>query len=187
MNKLLLISGGVILILGIVLVGSYNNLISKGQAVESQWAQVETQYQRRFDLIPNLVKSVEGAQTQERAVFGEIANARANYSGAKSVDDKAKAASQLESALSRLLVIVESYPQLQSNSTVQQLMDELSGTENRISVERRRYNDTVKDYNLSTKTLPSALFASLFGYREKAYFQATEQAAKAPEVNINSK
>ena len=117
------------------------------QAIDGQWAQVETQYQRRFDLIPNLVKSVEGIMKQEQAVFGAIAEARTRYAGAATINEKAKAATQLESALARLLVVMENYPELRSAENVTQLMDELSGTENRIAVERRRFNDLVKDYN----------------------------------------
>ena len=174
-----------ILIVGVFwVVGFYNNLVTKTQGVDNQWAQVETQYQRRLDLIPNLVNSVKGIFEQEQKVFGEIAEARTRYSGAATVDEKAAAAGGLESALGRLLVIVENYPELKSNEAVQQLMDDLAGTENRISVERRRFNDLVKDYNTTIKKVPANLIAPIFGFTERAYFQAAEGAEEAPEVEF---
>lgn len=185
MKKILLIIGAIILVLGLSLVGFYNSLISKGQAVDNQWAKVETQYQRRFDLIPNLVKSVEGVMKQEQAVFGLIAEARTKYAGAVSVEDKVNAANQMESALGRLLVVIENYPQLKSQENVTQLMDELAGTENRISVERGRFNDLVMDFNTVIKKFPANMIAGIFGFRERPYFKAAEGAEKAPEVNIN--
>ena len=179
--------GAFILLLGIVLYAFsfYNNLISQTQAIDGQWAQVETQYQRRFDLIPNLVNSVQGLFSQEQAVFGEIAKARTKYSGAKSVDEKAKSAGELESALGRLLVIVENYPNIKSNTTVAQLMDDLAGTENRISVERRRYNELVQAYNTKIKQVPGNIFAGIFGFSERTFFKAVEAAEKAPKVKFN--
>ncbi len=184
MNKILIAILGVILIIGLGLIGFYNNLVTMTQAMDNQWAQVETQYQRRFDLIPNLVSSVEGIMTQEQEVFGQLAEARTRYSGAKTADEKAKAASQLESALGRLLVVVENYPQLRSSENVSQLMDELAGTENRISVERGRYNDKVRAYNVAIKRFPANLIAGVFGFGERAYFEAAEGAERAPEVEI---
>src|SRR3990172_3828085 len=133
MKKSLLIILAFVAVMGLSLMSTYNGLVTKSQNIDGQWAQVETQYQRRFDLIPNLVNSVKGIFTQEQEVFGKIAEARQNYAGAKSVDEKAAAATQVESALGRLLVIVENYPQLQSNTAVLGLMDELAGTENRVS------------------------------------------------------
>lgn len=162
----------------------YNSLQTKVQGIDSQWAQVETQYQRRFDLIPNLVNSVKGIFTQEQKVFGDIAAARTQYGGAKTVDEKVAGAQNLDSALSRLLVIVEAYPNLKSDTAVTGLMDELAGTENRVAVERRRFNEVVQDYNTKIKKIPGALLASLFGFKERAYFQSVTGAEKAPEVKL---
>ena len=154
MNKTVLVILGVLAVLVIWGFSSYNNLVSLNEQVDAQWAKVETQYQRRFDLIPNLVNSVKGILTQEQTIFGDIAEARTRYSGATSANDKAAAASQVESAFARLLVIMENYPQLQSSSNVRDLMTQLEGTENRISVERTRFNDMVRDYNVSVKKFP---------------------------------
>jgi len=184
MKPTLLVIIGIIAVLGFTLMGSYNNLITKNQAVDQQWAQVETQYQRRFDLIPNLVKSVEGIMKQEQKVFLDIATARANYSGAKTVDDKSAAASQVESALGRLLVIMENYPQLKSNESVNKLMDELAGTENRIAVERQRFNDSVSTYNLLVKRFPGSLLAGMFGFKERQFFASAAGADQVPQVNF---
>ena len=166
-------------------VGTYNRLVSASQGVDAQWSNVETQYQRRFDLIPNLVESVKGIFEQEKAVFGALAEARTRYAGAKTVDEKAGAATQVESALARLLVIVENYPQLRSSENVTALMDELAGTENRVAVERKRFNDKVLEYNTMTKRFPTNLFARVFGFAEKTYFQAAAGAELAPKVDFN--
>jgi LemA protein len=187
MKNLALILGalGLIVVLGVVsIVGFYNGLVGKSQGIDNQWAQVETQYQRRFDLIPNLVNSVKGIFEQEQKVFGDIAEARTRYAGATTVDEKAKAAGELETALGRLLVIIENYPELRSSAAVQQLMDELAGTENRVAVERRRFNDLVKDYNTTIKRVPGNLIAPLFGFSERAYFEAATGAEKAPTVEF---
>jgi len=179
----------VILIAVVVLVfwgfSSYNGLIAANEAVDGQWAQVEAQYQRRFDLIPNLVESVKGIMNQEQEVFTAIANARTRYAGATTVDEKAAAAGQVESALGRLLVITENYPQLQSSQTVQTLMSQLEGTENRVSTERVRFNDAVRSYNLKTKRIPGVVFAKLFGFDNRAYFEAQEGSEVAPKVQFN--
>ncbi len=181
-------TGWIILIVVVVLLGfgwmSYNGLVSANEGINSQWAKVETQYQRRFDLIPNLVESVKGIMKQEQAVFTAIADARTHYAGAQTVDEKAQAAGQVESALGRLLVITENYPQLKSSETVQTLMAQLEGTENRVSVERTRYNDFVQTYNLKVKTFPGSLFAKLFGFGEHAYFQSASGAENAPKVSF---
>jgi len=163
---------------------TYNKLVSASESVDTQWAQVETQYQRRFDLIPNLVNSVKGVMKQEEAVFGAIADARTRYAGASSVDEKAQAASEVESAYARLLVVIENYPQLKSSEAVQTLMSQIEGTENRISVERGRYNDSVRTYNLAAKRFPSSLVAGVFGYDAKAYFQGAAGSSEAPAVNF---
>ena len=135
-------------------------------------------------MIPNLVNTVKGLFAQEQTVFGDIAEARTRYSGAASVDDKAAAAGELEGALSRLLVIIENYPEIKSDAAVAGLMDELAGTENRVSVERRRFNDLVKDYNATIKRVPGSLIAPLFGFTERAFFEAVEGAEAAPTVEF---
>ena len=180
----LVVIGLVVLVIG-WLWSSYNRLVVMSEEVDGQWAQVETQYQRRFDLIPNLVESVKGAMGQEEKVFGDLAEARTNYAGAQTVGEKAQAASQLESAFSRLLVIMENYPDLKSIDTVQTLMAQVEGTENRVSVERNRFNESVKNYNMVIKRLPTNLIANLFGYGEKNYFESVEEAAEAPKVEFN--
>lgn len=172
-----------VLVLGYGFV-TYNKLVSVSEAVDTQWAQVEAQYQRRLDLIPNLVNSVKGAMKQEEAVFGALADARTRYAGASSVDEKAQAASEIESSFARLLVVIESYPELKSVNSVQTLMSQIEGTENRISVERGRYNDSVRTYNLVAKRFPSSVVASAFGYETKAYFQAAAGSETAPNVNF---
>ena len=185
MKKPVLTLGAVVLVLGMWLMGTYNGLVGLGQQVDGQWAQVETQYQRRYDLVPNLVESTKSVLTQEQEVFSNIAEARQGYAGAGNASEKVAAANQMESALARLLVIVENYPELKSNETVQDLMVELAGTENRVSVERKRYNDTVRGYNTKVKTFPTMMVASMFGYSEKPYFEAVEAAETAPEVNLD--
>jgi LemA protein len=174
----------VVIIIAVSLMGMYNGLVTKSQAVDAQWAQVETQYQRRFDLIPNLVNSVKGIMKQEQTVFDAIAQARTQYGSATTVDAKAQAAGQVETALGRLLAIVENYPELKSSQNVTSLMDELAGTENRISVERRRYNDLVRDYNTQIKTFPTNMLAGTFGFSEKQYFQSVTGANQAPKVEF---
>ena len=182
-SKLLIIIAGLVLA-AFSLMGFYNSLVAKTQAVDGQWAQVETQYQRRFDLIPNLVESVKGMMGQEKEVFETIAEARTRYAGATSVDEKVKAAGGVESALARLLVVMENYPELRSAENVTQLMDELAGTENRVAVERRRYNDLVRDYNIAIKKFPGNLVAGMFGFNERAFFEAVEAAEQAPKVEF---
>ena len=163
---------------------SYNGLVSSNEMADSQWAQVETQYQRRFDLIPRVVESVKGFATQEKTIFADIAEARTRYSGAEKIEDKVRAANQVESILGRLLVITENYPDLKSSELFKGLLVELEGAENRISVERRRYNDTIREYNLSTKRFPSFLVASYFGFEERSYFESAPGAENAPEVGF---
>ncbi|QQG38210.1 MAG: LemA family protein [Candidatus Kaiserbacteria bacterium] len=178
------IIGIVLVLLALFVGGKYNSLVKSNESIDAQWAQVESQYQRRFDLIPNLVNSVKGIMNQEQEVFQAIADARTRYSGAVSPEARAGAATQVESALARLLVIMENYPQLRSADTVQSLMAELSGTENRISVERMRYNEIVRDYNVSVKTFPGSLVASLFGFAPRTMFEAVESADTPPTVEL---
>jgi len=172
------------IIIAVSLVGIYNSLVTKSQGVDAQWSQVETQYQRRYDLIPNLVNSVKGMMTQEQTVFLAIADARTKYGAAQTVNEKAAAAGEVETALGRLLVVMENYPDLKSSQNVTGLMDELAGTENRISVERRRFNDLVRDYNTQIKTFPTNMLAGMFGFSEKQYFQSVSGAETAPKVEF---
>ncbi|MFA6407682.1 MAG: LemA family protein [Candidatus Paceibacterota bacterium] len=183
-NKTLWIVIAVVLVVLLYVGSSYNGFVTKNESVTNQWAQVETQYQRRLDLIPNLVDSVKGAMKQEQTVFLAIADARTKYGSAKTVDEKAAAATGVESALSRLLVVMENYPQLKSSDTVQTLMAQLEGTENRVSVERGRFNDAVRDLNAATKRFPGTIIASIFGFKERAYFEAAKGAENAPKVNF---
>ena len=163
-----------------------NQMAIKREAVNAAWAQVDVVLQRRADLIPNLVETVKGYATQEQKVFGDIAAARAALIGARTPTEKIAANSQLDSALSRLLVIVENYPQLKSNENFMRLQDELAGTENRIAVERRRYNETVQDYNTYIALFPNSLVASMSGFtRNDAYFKTEEGARQAPKVNFD--
>jgi LemA protein len=175
---------GLVAIFAIFIGAKYNSFVKQNEAVNAQWAQVESQYQRRFDLIPNLVNSVKGIMKQEQTVFDDIAKARTQYSGAQTPDQKAAAATQVEGALGRLLVVMENYPQLRSVETVQSLMAELSGTENRIAVERMRYNEMVRDYNVSVKTFPGSIIAGMFGFQTRTMFEAQTGAETAPQVNF---
>ena len=178
--------GIIVLVIAVIWVmTTYNSLVTNAQAVDTQWAQVETQYQRRLDLIPNLVGAVEGAMGQEKEVFTAVAEARTRYAGAGNTADKVAAANQVESAFARLLVVMENYPQLRSVETVQALMAENAGTENRISVERGRYNEAVGVYQIATKRFPGGLLASLFGFGPKEMFKAAEGAENAPKVDFN--
>ena len=177
---------GIIVVVGGFLLSTHNRLVQANEDVDNQWAQVESQYQRRFDLIPNLVESVKGAMSQEKEVFSNIAEARTRYSSAETSSEKAEAATQVESALARLLVVIENYPELKSLETVDTLMSQLEGTENRISVERQRYNDEVKKYNADMKTIPTKWIASMFGFEEKAYFESVEGSEVAPKVDLTN-
>ena len=174
----------VVVLIALYAFSTYNSLITLNVSADTQWKQVETQYQRRFDLIPNLVETVKGIAKQEQKVFGDIAEARTRYSGAVSTDDKAKSASQMESALGRLLVIAENYPELKSSDSFQTLMSQLEGAENRVSVERGRFNEVVRNYNLKVMRVPSSVIASIFGFDDRAYFNAEAGAEKAPEVKF---
>jgi LemA protein len=173
-------------VLGSAFVTRRNQMAIKREAVNAQWAQVDVVLQRRSDLIPNLVQTVKGYAVQEQTVFGDIAAARAALVGARNPSEKIAANGQLDSALSRLLVIVENYPQLKSNENFQRLQDELAGTENRIAVERKRYNDVVQDYNTYISLFPNSLVASFGGFtRNDAYFKTDEGARQAPKVNFD--
>jgi LemA protein len=185
MNKKILLGViAVVVLMGLYVFSTYNSFIKLGIDADTQWKQVEVNYQRRFDLVPNLVESVKGIMKQETEVFTAISEARTRYSGATTPDERAKAAGQMESALGRLLVITENYPQLKSSETVVTLMSQLEGTENRISIERIRFNDSVRMYNLKVKQLPGSIIASIFGFEEKAFFEATEGVEVAPKVQF---
>lgn len=185
-SKSWLIGIGILAALIIWSVSSYNNFVNLKENVTTQWAQVETVYQRRFDLIPNLVNSVKGIMNQEKEVFTALADARTKYGGAATQEQKQAATEEVNSALSRLLVVVENYPQLRSSDSVNTLMAQLEGTENRISVERNRYNDIVKKYNVAVKRFPGVIMAKIFGYDAMNLFASEEGAAQAPVVNLEN-
>ena len=165
--------------------GVYNNLVILDESVNSSWAQVENQLQRRYDLIPNYVETVKGYAAHEKDVFTEVAQARASVGGAKTPKESMNANNQLSGALSRLLLVVERYPELKANQNFIRLQDELAGTENRISVERRRYNEQVKVLNQKVRTFPTVLFAGMFGIEKRDYFEAPEAAKVAPKVDFS--
>jgi len=173
----------------------YNTLVTLEESVTSAWSQVENQYQRRADLIPNLVKTVQGAADFEKSVLTEVTDARSRVGqvklSAEDLSDPAKfqqfqqAQDQLSSALSRLLVVSENYPQLKSNESFLQLQSQLEGTENRISVERRRFNETVQQFNTEVRSFPTLIFAKIFGFKEKEYFKSVSGSEKAPDVEFD--
>ena len=164
--------------------GTYNTFVSMDEAVKGAWAQVENQLQRRYDLVPNLVETVKGYARHEKEVLIEVTNARARVGGAASVSEKIGANNELSSALSRLLVVVERYPELKANQNFIRLQDELAGTENRIAVERRRYNDAVKTYNIAIRSFPANLLAGMFGFEKAAFFEAPGAAKATPQVKF---
>src|ERR1700704_559854 len=163
---------------------SYNTFVSQEEAIKAQWAQVENQLQRRNDLIPNLVETTKGFAQHEEGVYKEIADARSRLLAAKSPEETISAANQQSSALGRLLAVVENYPQLKANEQFNRLMDELAGTENRIAVERMRYNEAIQAYNTSRRQFPANLTAKLFGFKEYPFFQAPPEAKVVPKVNF---
>jgi LemA protein len=163
---------------------SYNTFVSQEEAIKAQWAQVENQLQRRNDLIPNLVETVKGYAQHEDAVYKEIADARSQLLNAKSPDESIAAANRQSSALGRLLAVVENYPNLKANEQFNRLMDELSGTENRLAVERMRYNERVQAYDTSRRQFPANLTAKMFGFKEYPFFQAPAEAKQVPKVNF---
>src|SRR5499425_2129279 len=160
---------------------SYNRFVSQEEGIKAQWAQVENQLQRRNDLIPNLVETTKGIAQQEKDVFGQIADSRAKLAGAQTPEQRMAAANEQSTALARLLVVVENYPQLRSNETFNRLMDELAGTENRLAVERMRYNERVQEYNVSRRQFPSNLVASAFNFEAKPLFEAPPEAKTVPK------
>jgi LemA protein len=180
----------ILAVFGLVFFGQYvsvkNTLVTKNEAVKSAWSQVDIVLQRRADLIPNLVETVKGYAKQEQTVFGDIAKARSALLSAGTPQEKIAANGQLDGALGRLLVVVENYPQLKSNENFLRLQDELAGTENRIAVERKRYNDTLQDYNTYVQQFPNSIFAGWAGFKPNdAYFAASEGARTVPKVNFS--
>ena len=168
--------------------GGYNGMVTQRESVDASWSQVETQYQRRYDLIPNLVNATKGNLAQEQKVFKDIADARTKYAGSPAGSDaRVQATGQVESALSRLLLIMENYPQLNSSVTIRALMDELAGTENRVNVARQRYNEEARDYNVSVKKFPNSILAGVFNFDPKPLFEAKTGADSAPNVNLEVK
>ena len=193
--KILLAVVGVVLVLllvvAIVVGGSYvsskNEMVRKNEAIKQEWSQVDVVLQRRADLIPNLVATVKGYAKQEQTVFGDIANARAGLLNARTPADKIAANGQLDGAIGRLLLIVENYPNLKSDKNFMALQDELTGSENRIAVERRRYNEAIQDYNTYIGLFPNSIFAGWAGFhRNNDYFAATEAARQAPKVDFSA-
>ena len=187
-SRILLIVFGVVvglfLLLGGCVYSGYNQVITYDEAVKSQWAQVENQLQRRFELIPNLVETVKGVTKQEQKIFLGIAEARKAYFQADSINEKARAAGGLEGALSRLLLLREAYPQLKSDQSFLKLQDQLEGTENRLSVERKRYNDAVRALNTYIRKLLGRFYASLAGIEQAEYFEIQEAARAVPQVQF---
>jgi LemA protein len=174
---------GVLIIISFISV--YNGIVSKHETITAKWAQVENQLQRRNDLIPNLVNSVKGYAVHEKTVFEDVTNARSQWAKASTVDEKVKAASNIDAALARLLLVVENYPNLKADQTFLALMDELAGTENRIAVERMRYNEAVQDYNITVRRFPGNFIAGMFGYKPATgYFKAEEKAKAVPKVEF---
>src|SRR5579862_5891861 len=194
MGKALIAVIVVVVVIGVVALaffGQYvsvkNTLVTKNEAVKAAWSQVDIVLQRRADLIPNLVETVKGFAQQEQTVFGDIAKARSQLLSAGSPQEKIAANGQLDGALGRLLVVVENYPQLRSNENFLRLQDELTGTENRISVERKRYNDTLQDYNTYIQMFPHNIFAGWAGFKPNpAYFAASEGSREVPKVNFGT-
>jgi LemA protein len=175
----------VVLIFGGQLMGQRNQLVAQRNEIDARWAQVDNDMKRRADLIPNLVETVKGFAKQEQTVIGEVTNARAALLGARSKQEEISANNQLSGAIGRLLVLTENYPQLKSNENFLRLQDELAGTENRIAVDRRDYNEAIKNYNISVEQFPKNIAASIFGFhRDDAYFKTTEEERRVPQVKF---
>jgi LemA protein len=187
-QKTLLIIVGIIILVIVIpysyLKGTYNTLVTMDEGVKGAWAQVENQLQRRYDLIPNYVETVKGYAAHEKEVFVKVTEARSRVAGATSINEKIKANNQLSSALSRLLLVVERYPDLKANANFIRLQDELAGTENRIAVERRRFNETVKVYNIKIRSFPTNIIAGMFGFEKAAFFEVPKERQEAPKVKF---
>ncbi len=181
---ILLVLVGVVVIAAMSIRGIYNGLVAGDEGVQAAWAQVENQLQRRLDLIPNLVETVKGYAAHERETLEAVTEARSRVAGAGSIGDKIEANQELSSALARLLVVVERYPDLKANQSFLRLQDELAGTENRVAVERRRYNEVVRAYNVRVRSFPTAIFAGMFGFERASLFEAAPGADQVPQVRF---
>ena len=187
MKTTLIIVGILILIIVIpfsYLKGTYNSLVTMDESVKGAWAQVENQLQRRYDLIPNYVETVKGYAKHEKDVFIKVTEARSKVAGAKNISEKIETNNQLSSALARLLVIVERYPDLKANTNFIRLQDELAGTENRIAVERRRFNEAVKAFNIKIRSFPTNMIAGMFGFEKATFFEVPKERQEAPKVKF---
>lgn len=185
MKKIIIGLVVVVIVLIAAIVGVYNGIVSKHETITAKWAQVENQLQRRNDLIPNLVNTAKGYSVYEKGVFEAVTNARSQWAKASTVEEKVKAASATDAALSRLLFVAENYPNLKADQAYLRLMDELSGTENRIAVERMRYNESVQDYNITVRMFPGNIISGIFGYQPATgYFKSDEKAKAVPEVKF---
>ena len=186
--KVILIVLGVILLAGIMMFGKiiagYNHVVAMDDNVKGKWAQVENQLKRRYDLIPNLVETVKGYAAHEKEVLVQVTEARSKVAGAAGINEKMQANNQLSSALSRLMVVVERYPELKANTNFIRLQDELAGTENRIAVERRRFNETVKVYNIKIRSFPTNIIAGMFGFEKATFFEVPKERQEAPQVKF---
>lgn len=178
--------GGALVLIVLLVIGSYNGLIDRETKVDQAVADLEVQLQRRFDLVPNLVSAVEGGMAQEREIINAVTEARARYAGATSANDKVQAGAELEGALSRLLVVVENYPQVASLQLVQNLQTQLEGTENRVAQARRVYNEDATAYNRAIRRFPRSIVAGMFGFEKRTLFQAAAGADQAPDVDIDT-
>jgi LemA protein len=187
-GKALAIAGIAVVVILLIIVlsikGTYNSMVRMDEGVKAAWAQVENQLQRRYDLIPNYVETVKGYAKHENDVFLRVTEARSKVGGATNIRDKIGANNELSSALSRLLVVVERYPDLKANQNFIRLQDELAGTENRIAVERRRYNEAVRAYNVKIRSFPTNILAGMFGFTKAEFFKVPEEAKEAPKVEF---
>ena len=181
-GKIGAIAAAVIVVL--ILFSGYNSLVTANEEINGKWSQVENQLQRRSDLIPNLVATTKGMAQQEKDVFQAVNDARTKLAGAQTVNDKAEANNELSGSLSRLLMVAETYPDIKSDASFRQLADELAGTENRIAVARRDYNNAVQEYNTQIKSLPKSFYAGMFGFNQRDYFKADEKAQQLPQVKF---
>jgi LemA protein len=184
MKKPIIITAVVLIILALIMGSSYNSLVALNESVDAKWGQVENNLQRRADLIPNLVATVKGYAAHEEDIMNEIADARSRLVGSGSVAEKAEAEAELSSALSRLLVVVENYPNLKADANFRQLQDDLAGTENRIATSRRDYNEAVRVLNARVKSFPTVIWAKMFGFSAREYFEADDSAQKVPQVEF---
>ena len=187
MKKVWIVLGIILLVVVMIggsAIGSRNRFVSQDEGVTAQWANVETVLQRRFDLIPNLVNTVKGYATHEKELLTKVTELRSQWGKAATPDEKVKVAGEMQGALSRLLLVAESYPDLKANQNFMALQDELAGTENRIAVERRRYNETVQAYNTSIRRFPGSVWAGLFGFQRRTPFESAPEASAAPSVQF---